>query len=172
MHVETWSLLWGPDNNGNNIWWKWLQSNVIINYMLQWNLSTETQSLGQTYHCHCRQVVVMDRYIINIVVVKRWSLLIDVFPRQVIFKSTRVIGWHIRKTLENYLKVSLCLHCHASLRSLGSTILFCLFWMYSGRGPFTYMYCVVYYRVIAAQCVKSDGSVIVGLYTFVHDSEC
>ncbi len=44
--------------------------------------------------------------------------------------------------------------------------------IYSGGSPSTYVYCVVYYRVIAAPYVRSVGCVFALSYTLVDNSEC
>ncbi len=44
--------------------------------------------------------------------------------------------------------------------------------IYSGGGPFTYVYWVVCYHVIAAPYVRSVGHVFTYYYTLVDDSEC
>ncbi len=50
---------------------------------------------------------------------------------------------------------------------------YCFCWfIYSGGGPSTYVYCVVCYRVIAAPYVRSVGHVFANLYTLDDDSEC
>ncbi len=44
--------------------------------------------------------------------------------------------------------------------------------IYSGDGPFTYVYCVVCYRVIAAAYVRRVNHIFAYLYTLDDDSEC